>query len=214
MSRVDYAELAAAVEPTGMVTRGGFVDDDGSTIVIVGNIGGRMWPRFTAERRDEPNPLDAWTRRTLRPIADRYGAEFVHPSDEPFRPFQRWAQRADDVWASPIGLLVHREHGLWHAYRGAFVFATGAEVTGLAAIGAVESPCLTCDGQPCLTTCPVDAFTPAGYDANACRGHVASGADPACGSLGCAARRACPLGQDTVYGRDQMAFHMRAFVGG
>ncbi len=215
MRTVRYDDLAAAVMPTGMCVRGGFVDDDGTTIVIVGNVGGEMWPHFTAERRDEPNPLDSWTRRTLGPIAERFGADFVHPSDEPFRPFQRWAQRADDVWQSPIGLLVHREHGLWHAYRGAFVFAAGtAEVTDIPPTGSATSPCLTCDGQPCLSTCPVDAFTPGGYAADSCRAHVATGDDPACGTLGCAARRACPLGHDAIYGDDQMAFHMRAFVGG
>ena len=45
----------------------------------------------------------------LRPIAAQFGATYVHPSDEPFQPFQRWAQRADDVWSSPIGLLVHHD---------------------------------------------------------------------------------------------------------
>ena len=55
-SDVDYAAIVAALEPTGMVARGGFVvgpDDDTltlddgrsvRTIVVIGNIGGAMWP--------------------------------------------------------------------------------------------------------------------------------------------------------------------------
>ncbi|MEZ5295314.1 MAG: hypothetical protein R2697_03270 [Ilumatobacteraceae bacterium] len=217
-----YHDLASAIAPTGMVLRGGFAvepDDqvqalaDGrrpSTVVIVGNVGGAMWPVFRAEERDEPDPLDAWTRRRLRPVAERFGAEFVHPSDEPFQPFQRWAQRASDVWQSPIGLLVHPTDGLWHALRGAFLFA--GPVDGIPSVGNATSPCVGC-AAPCLTTCPVDAFTAEGYDHESCRGHIRSGAEPACLEQGCAARRACPVNATGHYGPDQMRFHMHAFVG-
>lgn len=220
---VDYATIAAAIEPTGMVARGGFAVGAGDavppiaegqptqTVVIVGNVTGPMWSRFDRERTPGPDPLDRWTRDVLSPIADRFGARFLHPSDRPFQPFQRWAQRADDVWQSPIGLLIHPEAGLWHAYRGALLFAD--TVAGLPAVGGLVSPCLACVDQPCLTACPVDAFTPNGYDGDACAGHVVSGRDPACLGLGCAARRACPVGAGREYPPDQMAFHMRAFVG-
>jgi hypothetical protein len=223
---VDYATVAAAIEPTGMLARGGFVvdpDDDlppvpaapdgrpARTVVVVGNIGGRMWPVFRAAETPGPDPLDRWTREVLAPVADRFGATYVHPSDEPFQPFQRWAQRADDVRPSPIGLLVHPVHGLWHAYRGALVF--GHEMTDLPPTGILASPCVTCVDQPCLTTCPVDAFAPDGYDAVACAHHVRAGSEPACLADGCAARRACPVGVGARYGPDQMRFHMAAFLG-
>jgi len=224
---VDYATVSAAVEPTGMVVRGGFTVDpddttlpavpavtDGAacrTVLVIGNVGGAMWPGFRRGESPGHDPLDRWTREQLRPVAERFGASFVHPSDSPFQPFQRWAQRADDVWPSPIGLLVHDRFGLWHAYRGAFLFA--GDVTGLPPLGATESPCLTCREQPCLTTCPVEAFTPHGYDSQSCAAHVRSGDDPACLSEGCAARCACPVGIDFRYEADQMRFHMQAFVG-
>ena len=219
---VDYDQVASAVEPTGMILRGGFVVDDpvdgldrAATVLVVGNAGGAMWPRFRREETPGPNPLDRWTREVLGPIADRFGATFVHPSDEPFRPFQRWATRADDVWPSPIGLLIHPEYGLWHAYRGAFVFAD--RVDGLPAVGAADQPCLTCRDRPCLSACPVDAFATGdddhvAYDHVACRAHVRSGAEPACATLGCASRLACPVSVGFRYGPDQMAFHMRAFT--
>jgi hypothetical protein len=220
---VRYEDVVEAVEPTGLVARGGFATKpseemppapDGQRArcaVIVGNIGGVMWPRFRDEETDDPEPLDAWTRSVLVPIAAELGAAYVHPSDKPYQPFQRWAQRADDVWPSPIGLLIHAEHGLWHAYRGALLFPYVLD--GLPPTSARESPCLSCADQPCLTTCPVGAFTPGGYDSAACAAHVRSDAEPDCLHLGCAARLACPVNADGFYGPDQMLFHMRAFVG-
>lgn len=197
-----------------MIVRGGFADldhDPNRTVVMIGNVGGTIWPRFRSEEEPGPDPLDAWTRSVLQPIAASFGAEFVHPSDRPFQPFQRWAQRADDVWSSPIGLLIHSEFGLWHAYRGALLFAE--PVAGLPSTGHLRSPCLDCADQPCLTTCPVDAFTPDGYDAVSCAGHVRSDAEPDCLHGGCAARCACPVGVSFRYETDQMEFHMRAFIG-
>lgn len=219
-----YPDVAEAIASTGMVARGGFVPtpDDGvppladgrraATVVVIGNVGGTMWPRF---RREQPSrvddPLDTWTRDRLGPIAARFHADFVHPSDEPFRPFQRWAQRAEDVFPSPIGLLVHPDHGLWHAYRGAFLVAE--EVVGLPPVGRRSSPCETCADRPCRSACPVGAFSDDGYDAIGCARHVLSDAEPRCLTAGCAARRACPVGRRHVYGADQMRFHMLAFMG-
>ncbi|MDW3214251.1 MAG: hypothetical protein R8G01_09660 [Ilumatobacteraceae bacterium] len=225
LGAVDYADLAAAIEPTGMIARGGFVVDATDTasipgapsghprrsVVMIGNVGGAMWGPFRAGETPGSHPLDRWTRATLQPIAEEFGASYVHPSDEPFQPFQRWAQRADDVWPSPIGLMIHPTYGLWHAYRGALLF--DHEVVGLPPIGRRANPCITCADRPCLTTCPVDAFTAEGYDSDACAVHVRSGDRPTCLDDGCAARRACPVGVEFRYGPDQMRFHMEAFVG-
>lgn len=225
---VHYEAVAAAIAPSGMIARGGFVPvaSDGvppltdgrpvRTVVVVGNVGGAMWSRFRAGERPVPDPLDDWTRRMLQPVADRFGAGFVHPSDEPFVPMQRWAQRADDVFESPIGLLIHPDHGLWHAYRGALLFPE--VLAGLPPVGRRGSPCATCVDQPCRSACPVDAFATdglrlVGYDHIRCRDHARSGREPRCLTEGCAARRACPVDAAGRYDTDQMSFHMRAFVG-
>jgi ferredoxin len=226
-----YADVVAALGTTGLVARGGFEAAEGDavqsqadgsptrTVVVIGNVGGAMWSQFRSAEEDVDDPLDTWTRSVLEPIATSLGACFVHPSDEPFQPFQRWAQRAEGIVQSPIGLLIHPRYGLWHAYRGAFLFPFA--LAGLPLPLDTAAPCLTCDGQPCLDACPVGAFTlastltgtPARYDADACRGHVRSGRDPRCIDDGCAARCACPVGVEFRYGPDQMRFHMQAFVG-
>jgi Fe-S-cluster-containing hydrogenase component 2 len=74
-------------------------------------------------------------------------------------------------------------------------------------------PCGLCIRKPCLSACPVDAFSGDGYDVSACRTHLATGAGQLCIDSGCKARLACPIGRDYVYGPEQMRFHMHAFSG-
>ena len=60
----------------------------------------------------------------IDPLARSVGAMALYPFDgPPYRPFQRWAMRAEPVAPSPLGLFIHPEYGLWHAYRAALVFA-------------------------------------------------------------------------------------------
>jgi hypothetical protein len=211
-----YADIEAAFAGSGLLVRGGFhppADDmlgGVRSIVLIGNAGPEFWNAFAAGRRDEPEPLDAWTRRMVEPLAAALGARAVYPNDRPYQPFQRWAQQAEPVSASPLGILIHPRFGLWHAYRAALVFVR--EVTGLPARDEVPSPCDTCIGRPCLSACPVDAFDGRGYDVAACARHLRGLADPDCASLGCRARDACPVAPEWRYLPAQAQFHMAAFV--
>jgi ferredoxin len=205
-----YCEIAAAFEGTGISVRGGFREETGETIVLLGNAGPDMWAHFEAGRRQEPDPLDSWTRRVVDPIAAHLGARAVHPNDRPYAPFQRWAQRAEAVHPSPLGLLIHPEHGLWHAYRAALVFQ--GPVEGAPARSDAPSPCETCAEKPCLSACPVGAFTGTRYDVDACAAHLRGGDAPRCMTLGCRARDACPIGRAMRYCDAQIRFHMEAFL--
>ena len=204
---------------TGLVARGAFhpepddgVPGDPGTLVLVGNAGPDMWRAFDAARlgyAGHANPLDAWVRDVLTGIASELGATALFPfGGPPFLPFQRWAQRAEPVHPSPLGVLIHPEYGLWHAYRGALAFAERLDVP---AREDRPSPCETCADKPCLSACPVEAFAGAGYDVPRCVAHIGTAAGADCIDGGCAARRACPVGHDFVYEPAQAAFHMRAF---
>lgn len=155
------------------------------------------------------DPLDAWTRETLEPLARRFGARPIYPFAPPWQPFQQWAMRAQAVHPSPIGILVHPDHGLWHAYRAAFVFSRPLK---LEARRERESPCSSCAHKPCLSACPVAAFSPRGYDLAACAGHLEKPESSACHLDGCRARDACPVGRKDRYGEAQRRFHMAAFI--
>ena len=182
------------------------------TLVLVGVLGGGSWTAFqrSDESRLATNPLDRWSRRVIGALATELEAEALYPfGGPPFLPFLRWAQRAEPVYPSPIGPLIHPDYGLWHAYRGALAFARRIE---LPPPDTRPRPCDACPDKPCLTSCPVGAFSHAGYDVPACIGHVSSDTGQECLEGGCLARRACPVGARHRYAPAQMRFHMHAFV--
>ncbi len=215
-----------ALNGAGFDYRGGFhpAPDDGvpdcgftgspASVIMVGNIGGAMWDAFAAARRDEPDAMDNWTRRTLGAVAHDLDIQFggvvaLYPfGGPPYHPFQRWAMRAEPVHASPIGPLIHPQYGLWHAYRGALVFRAPLD---LPQVATQPSPCDSCTDKPCLNTCPVGAFSADGYDVPRCGAHLDTVEGDLCLTRGCLARRACPVGRDYAYGEAQTRFHMGLF---
>ncbi len=215
--------LKTALNGTGMVVLGAFhprADDPlptgVRTAVLVGNAGPAMWEAFAEAHQDEPEPLDAWTRRELEKVAasldDTFGGGAFFPfGGPPHLPFQAWGLRAGGVFQSPVGLLIHPRYGLWFAYRGALAFKAERDIPELKADTA--SPCLACAEKPCLETCPVGALRTSGYDVAACARHLDTPEGADCRGLGCRARRACPVGRDWVYAPAQAAFHMAAFTG-
>lgn len=222
-----YTALRRLASDYGLLVRGGVhpvdpedagtrLSNGGSpgTIVLLGNAGPDMWRVFARSSEAASaasHAMDIWTRRVIDGVAETLGAEAVYPfGGPPYLPFMRWAQRAEPVVPSPIGMLIHPDYGLWHAYRGALLFA---ERLALPPPDDRPAPCETCETRPCLTTCPVDAFTDNGYDVPACRAHISRPAGRDCIDLGCRARRACPAGTGYHYEPEQAEWHMRAFAG-
>ncbi len=216
--------IEQALIPLGLSLRGGFQADaadalpalpqgqDGKTVLLVGNAGPGMWEAFShsAQAQDGAlHPLNRWTRQHLDAIANSVGGVALYPFDAtPAWPFQRWAARCEPVHPSPLGLFIHPQYGLWHAYRAAIVLAVPLN---LAPTPSVASPCQSCAERPCLSRCPVGAFSASGYDVPACARHLQSPAGADCLQGGCLARRACPVGADYQQLPAQNAFHMRAF---
>jgi len=217
-----YADIASAVAEHGLNLRGGFVPvpSDGvpdfapgqpaAMALMIGNTGRAMWEAFATRAHVDAHPLDRWSQTVLDGIAARFGARAVYPYDAPPLPFQRWAARAWPLSSSPIGLLIDAEYGLWHALRGAFLLA---EPIAVPAHAAVASPCDACAGKPCLSACPIGAFSAAGFDYIGCRAYLATPPGDTCLAGGCLARGACPVGRQHRYDEAQLQFHMRSFSG-
>ena len=217
-----YQRLSAALAPFGLVLRGGVqvadLDPDSieypgdaiETIVLVGNVGSSIWPHFSATMTPHDHPLDIWSKDAIDRVAAQFDGQATYPSDgPPYFPFQRWAMRAEPVYPSPVGVLIHPDYGLWHAYRGAIFFKEGFDIPER---GGQANPCLTCADKPCLAACPVKAFSDKGYSPGACFDHLCSDEGKAhCLDRGCQTRFPCPIGQDYRYEQDHAAFHIRAF---
>jgi hypothetical protein len=219
-------QITTALEPCGLVPRGGFVFDeenvappsiDGSipqSVVLVGHFGSSIWPHFMRWREDQPSAqdaLDRWSKEVLTGVAAKLGATAVFPSDKPYLPFQQWAMRAEGLRTSPLGLLIHPEYGLWQAFRGALLFARPIEFQRH---DVADHPCDSCIERPCLSACPINAFDGAGFAVDRCRGYLATEAGETCMHGGCLARLACPVGREYAYLPDQQRFHMAAFANG
>lgn len=218
-------EIEAALAGEGLVLLGAFhplaedavpAQPDGrpsGTLILAGNAGGSLWARFSAspEAADgRPHPLDRWSARVIGALAAAAGGLALFPfGGPPYLPFQRWARRGAPLAPSPLGMLIHPDYGLWHAFRGALALP---EALALPPADARPSPCDSCAARPCLAACPVGAFTAEGYDVDACAAHVAAPAGRDCLDDGCRARRACPVGRDRHYPPAQARLHMAAFL--
>ena len=220
-----YDHLSEALGRYGLIVRGGFNFVDGEavplgssgvcakSVLLVGQAGAAPWPHFQRwlgqPGRPVANPLDTWSREVIGAVAQGCGARAVSPSDRPYLPFQQWAMRAEGLKPSPLGVLMHPQYGLWHAYRGALLFED--EISLPEAHEAIHL-CDTCVDKPCLKSCPVDAYSGQGFAHEACLDHVRGPRGEPCRSGGCLDRNACPYGTDYRYPPEVQAFHMAAFA--
>ena len=217
--------IASKLAGHGLILRGGFsfAQDEAAppgpsgiparSVLLVGQAGDAPWPYFLRWRKKQPqelsNPLDTWSRMVIGAVAAEFGARAVSPSDRPYLPFQQWAMRAEGLKPSPLGILMHPEYGLWHAYRGALLF--DAEVS-IQAPREVIHLCDLCPGKPCLKSCPVEAHSQDGFAYQACLDHVRGPSGEPCRTGGCLDRNACPYGTAYRYPVDEQVFHMAAFM--
>ena len=183
-------------------------------LLLVGNGGSSFWPVFSQSPEFQDglaDPLDRWSRRLGDALADQIGGRTIFPFEgPPHPPFLSWAARTGKVVSSRLSLFIHERFGLWHAYRFALAIPQFHEQPTVRAV--FESPCLHCKDMPCLDACPVDAFANQSYRADQCMDYLLSDDMSACRKRGCAARRACPVGESFTYLQEHAKFHMEAYV--
>jgi hypothetical protein len=205
----DLEAVQRLLEPHGLV-----IVDALSDTVLVGNAGSSLWPPFrkSPEYSDAaPHPMDRWSKRIGLLVAAELNAAVIFPFEgPPYPPILEWAKTAGRASPSPISLFIHREYGLWHAYR--FVLKFQQELKPQPPVSLPESPCLSCTEQPCLQGCPVDAFSAGNYDVGACVDYLAANEGCDCRQAGCSARRACPFATRFRYRPSHSRFHMNAFL--
>ncbi len=192
----------------------------GKPAILIGNAGPSMWRNFkqSSEYADgKVDPMNRWTRRVIGDIIASTQLKAAFPFDMPYWPFQRLAERATGMKSSRINILIHPEYGLWQAFRALLI---GDEVSKFTndlnrlydSAEALIHPCDTCPDQPCLSACPVEAFSDTGLNVERCFQHLRSSQEPHCMGTGCHARSACPVGRDYRYDQEQLHFHMNAYL--
>lgn len=206
--RIEVADAIPALdtgEPAGL-------------LLLFGQAGSNIWPYFSdsPEYLDgQPHPLDRWSQRIGRAMAATVGGRALFPFDgPPWHPFGRWAQRAEPMQASPLGILMHGDYGLWHAYRFAIALPASSELLDLLVKpeGTATHACDHCTSKPCLHSCPVNAFSDGGYDVAACTIYLQDNDSADCHRLGCLARGACPEAPHWRYEPAHAQFHIKQFV--
>jgi hypothetical protein len=195
------------------------VDGGCAGFVVVGSAGPTSWNAFVRWLEETParlpahaHPFDAFMRERI----ERADALLTGP--------RRWFRCAADAevhldfrtlgWMaglghpSRLGLLLHPEHGPWIALRAAVALPERPD--GLTTASETQPPCIACvarhgdAGPPCARACPGGAFARGTWDVDACATfHVTS---TGC-SATCHARLACPVGVQSRYPDEAIAYH-------
>ena len=229
---IDMDDIQALAAEHGLVLRGGFEIREGDAVpecqpgqaagvlLLFGQVGSGIWERFSqsAEYADgNPDPLDRWSARMGEMMARHLGGRALFPFEgPPWHPFGQWAQRAESLRPSPLGILMHPDHGLWHAYRFAIALpatpnTSGQKLFPQASLSPARHACDNCVDTPCLQACPVKAFSNDGYDVAACAAYLHEHEQAPCHQLGCLARLACPEAPSLRYEPEHARFHMKQF---
>lgn len=181
--------------------------------VVLASPGREFWENFreaTAGPADpDPNPLDRHTEAVVERLTGVLrkwdpSAVAVYPFSHPRQVLGFGRLLGESPWmaATPFGVVVDPRFGPWFAWRGAVLTALEWPPTPLPA----AAPCAGCPA-PCVDACPADVVSLNGLDWEGCAGFRLN--EPTCKET-CLARRACPVGREHRYGREQMAFHYRA----
>jgi hypothetical protein len=210
-------EIKARVTATGIGVVGAFhpeAEDSApagiATLILLGPAGPEMWHAFqTAPEYGDgaPHPMDRWSERVIGGLATKLDAQAFFPfGGPPWQPFQKWAVTGEGAVSSPVSMQATMGRGLWTSYRGALGFRERLALPD----ATKQSPCLDCKA-PCLTACPVDAFSDGTYNVPRCVEHLQQEPRVACRN-GCLVRTACPYGGAISLPVKQRAFHIDAFL--
>ena len=238
MDTISIENLKQFAGEFGLVSRGGFKVKNGDGVpdiedkkakylLLFGNAGSSIWENFSlsseyqaSKYQDEKeDPLDRWSERIGKQMAREFSGLALFPFGKPLHPFLQWAKRSESLNSSKLGMIIHPQYGLWHAYRFAIAFpvdiAGSVDIVEPAHVHAhalIENDiCARCEDQPCLKTCPVDAFSEGNYAVKDCYKFLAKKGQESCMKGGCQARLACPEGVNFRYKADHGKFHMDAF---
>lgn len=187
------------------------VHEGTQTVLVVANAGPLLWEQFRAapEFALEQDPLDTYTRRVFDDALAAKGAVgaegafalYNEKRDDAYLPLVALAQHAGLGSPGRVGVLLHPTYGPWMSLRGLVYVRDHIAPETLAPF----DPCSGCPA-PCESACPVGVVSASGVDAEGCYDARLTRAGCA---LKCDARRACVVGPEYAFSREQEAHHAK-----
>ncbi|NND01848.1 MAG: hypothetical protein HKN91_03595 [Acidimicrobiia bacterium] len=176
------------------------------SLLMFGQGGKRLWDFIVAEGRFGRNPFDEMSERLAGQLVTDYlddvAWEMVYPGAA-MLPLGRLADHVGWGGASPLGLTINGEYGLWVAHRA--VLLVDADVS-IEPAEPFPHPCDSCVDKPCVSACPAGAVSiETGFAIDPCMEHrIEPGSSCA---YQCLSRNSCPVGTEHRYGPAQMTHH-------
>jgi len=171
-------------------------------LVLIGHGGKAIWDCVKAAGSGGENPIDDFTVRSIERCfaehlpANRY--RIIYPGEQPVG-LQQLGALAGWHHAAPFMVGIDPDWGSWYAYR-AVVLADTDFLPFLAVDR--NSPCRSCETQPCIAACPAQAMANGSFSLARCAAYRLQ-PDSAC-AFTCQARLACPVGSAHRYDADQL----------
>jgi epoxyqueuosine reductase len=177
-------------------------------LILIGHAGTQFWRSLNdnvVDVLDQAHPIDTFTvdvvQKFLQTEYPSVDYEIVYPGAYTLS-LQELGKLAGWHHASPFMVGVNSHFGSWFAYRALVLANTDLPVTP-EHISA--SPCLTCEGKPCISACPPGALNDGKFNLEKCIGYRQQD-DSQCKTT-CLARRACPVASEHRYTNEQMQYH-------
>lgn len=212
-----YDELPAPLKHTFENNTG--TEFNGSFLTLIANGGNRFWTSMQSteyaighqtDLNFNENPVDEFSRfianKLLSTCSTQANKLILYPGNYQV-PLIELGKLAGWSMPSTLGLGLHPEYGPWFAYRA--LVKTSEPVQQLSQTKvSEESPCLTCTAAPCTQACPAGAVSVSEpFNIMACATHRTT-PQSICKDE-CHARRACPVGIEFQYTKQQLNYHMR-----
>jgi epoxyqueuosine reductase len=185
-------------------------------LVLLGNSGARFWEALqrtvgSVSLAESDHPVDEFSIGNVEQAVTDYWGDaaiaFLYPGGSVV-PLQQLGRLAGWHHDSPLGIGINRMHGLWFAYRAAFLIDAPLP---LCKEPAAPSPCASCRTHDCVDACPASAVHfSRPIDTDAC-GDFALAENSPC-AVTCRAREACPVAANDRYHREQITYHYRRAV--
>ncbi len=182
------------------------------SLLLVGNAGSAMWRAMPEEYFGRDDPVDDYSKETVKQVMAQFGGSVEWQVLFPLSamgshcpPLQALGRLAGWHHDSPLGSGIHSRFGLWFAYRA--VVALNAELESTSH-EAGESPCLSCQSQACVSSCPADALSIGESPDMSCCAQYRMQPASRCAES-CESRIACPVAAQWRYDTSQISYHYR-----